>query len=116
MRSVPADVYGIGAGTGGDAAMKTIHRLKSWPDYFRAVVRGIKPFELRRDDRNFKVGDILIQQEWDPRTETYTGSEVEQSVTYILRPGPDEAIIGLSPGFVIMATEMIEVREARPNG
>lgn len=42
-----------------------IHELKVKPVYFEAVKEGIKTFELRRDDRNFKVGDILLLREWE---------------------------------------------------
>lgn len=38
--------------------MKT-HELKIKPEYFRDVVRGIKTFEVRQNDRNFGVGDII---------------------------------------------------------
>lgn len=34
--------------------MKT-HELKIKPEYFRDVVRGIKTFEVRQNDRNFGV-------------------------------------------------------------
>lgn len=43
-----------------------IHDLKCWPQYFWSVVRGEKPFEIRKNDRNFKVGDYLGLQEYDP--------------------------------------------------
>ncbi len=35
------------------------HELKIMPEYFEAVFRWIKPFEIRRNDRGFAVGDIL---------------------------------------------------------
>lgn len=37
----------------------TIHELKILPEYFEAVVSGNKRFEIRKDDRNYKKGDIL---------------------------------------------------------
>lgn len=36
------------------------HVLKTLPDYFDAVARGEKTFEVRRDDRGFQKGDILV--------------------------------------------------------
>jgi hypothetical protein len=67
--------------------MKVIY-LKIWPEYYRASKAGIKLFEIRKDDRpegKYEVGDILIQQEYDPLT-GYTGSEdLKHEVTYILK-------------------------------
>ena len=47
------------------------HRLKCWPVFYADIVNGSKTFELRRDDRGFQVGDLLILQEWDPEDEEY---------------------------------------------
>lgn len=44
----------------------TTHKLKSWPESFRAAASGRKRFEVRRDDRNFRPGDIVELLEWDP--------------------------------------------------
>ena len=61
-----------------------IHDLKCWPEYFQAVKSGIKPFELRKDDRGYAAGDILHLREFDPETEKYTGDEIDKTVTYVL--------------------------------
>ena len=34
-----------------------IHALKTLPEYFEAVLENKKTFELRKNDRDFKVGD-----------------------------------------------------------
>lgn len=63
--------------------MINVHRLKTWPVYFYAVTAGNKNFEIRKNDRDFKVGDVLILQCFDPETQTYNGQEVAMRVTYI---------------------------------
>ena len=37
----------------------TTHRLKLYEQYADAVLNGTKTFEIRRNDRNFKVGDKI---------------------------------------------------------
>ena len=70
------------------------HELKTWPDYYRHLVDGTKNFEYRRDDRGFKVGDVLYLREWEPNYDKYTGREMRRKVTYILP---------VSTTFVVMA-------------
>lgn len=54
--------------------MTRTHVLKTLPRYWRAVDRGEKTFEVRKDDRAYAEGDILILRLYDP-TDTYgTGS------------------------------------------
>ncbi|EGO5031448.1 MULTISPECIES: DUF3850 domain-containing protein [Bacteria] len=40
----------------------TIHELKILPEYFEAVVSGNKRFEIRKNDRNYKNGNIVIRE------------------------------------------------------
>jgi hypothetical protein len=44
--------------------MRTTHELKIWPEYFAQVRNGRMKFQLRRNDRDFKVGDQLLLKEW----------------------------------------------------
>jgi acyl-coenzyme A synthetase/AMP-(fatty) acid ligase len=36
-----------------------IHTLKIWPEYYKEVESGLKTFEFRNNDRNFKTGDLV---------------------------------------------------------
>ena len=42
-----------------------LHELKTYPKYFQETIEGNKLFEIRKNDRNFKVGDVLLLKEWD---------------------------------------------------
>ncbi|BDE80465.1 ASCH/PUA domain-containing protein [Clostridioides difficile] len=59
-----------------------IHELKILPQYFKEVVNGNKNFEVRKNDRGFKKGDLLVLQEFDG--EKYTGLETRKEITYVL--------------------------------
>ena len=58
---------------------------KAWPEYFQAVLDGVKNFELRLADFKVDSGDVLVLKEWDPETCDYTGREVKREVTYTAR-------------------------------
>ena len=60
------------------------HALKTEPPFFKHVVEGSKLFEIRKNDRLFKVGDKILLQEYIPEASKYTGQEWEGSITYIL--------------------------------
>jgi len=62
--------------------MATINK-KVWPAYFEAILFGKKKYELRLNDFEVNEGDILILEEWDPKTKEYTGRKVERKVTYV---------------------------------
>lgn len=74
------------------------HKLKILPQYFEEVWKGNKTFELRKDDRNYKVGDTLRLLEFDYGT--YTGRECNRTILYIFRNAEH---YGLKEGFVILA-------------
>ncbi|MFB9122518.1 DUF3850 domain-containing protein [Paraburkholderia dipogonis] len=59
----------------------TTHTLKSWPRFFEAIVRGSRTHELRKNDRDFHVGDRLTLQEFDVSSGAFTGRECMVEVT-----------------------------------
>lgn len=64
--------------------MHKTHKIKIHPEYYSAKAAGLKPFEYRKNDRMYQVGDTLILQEWSPANERYTGREIECKVMYML--------------------------------
>jgi hypothetical protein len=74
-----------------------IHEPKTLPEYWDAVNSGAKPFEVRTNDRDFKVGDILhLYRSVD--ADFYGAEFMELAVTYVLSGGK----FGIEPGYVVM--------------
>jgi hypothetical protein len=67
-----------------------IIRKKTWPGYFDDIASGKKKYELRLNDVEINEGDVLILEEWDPKTREYTGRKVEKKATYVGRFKIDE--------------------------
>ena len=72
------------------------HEIKILPEYFEPVFRSVKRFELRKNDRDYQVGDRVTLKEWDG-TE-YTGNELTVGIRYVLKDCPE---YGLMDGYCI---------------
>ena len=59
------------------------HEVKCWTPYFNAMLDGDKGFEKRIWDRDYRVGDSLLEREWNPDT-LYTGRSFIVGIKYIL--------------------------------
>ena len=60
------------------------HELKVWPEYFEEIYSNRKKFEVRKNDRNYMVGDVLYLREYNPITNEYTGRWNQRVIAYIL--------------------------------
>jgi len=78
-----------------------IHELKTWKQYYRDVFRGVKNFEVRKDDRDYKVGDTLLLREYDQVREELTGNKLTRKITYKLVGGQ----WGIEKGFCVLGIE-----------
>lgn len=75
------------------------HRLKCWPEPFRAIWKGEKRHEIRVNDRSFTVGDTLLLEEWNPDTQKYVGASLRMVITHITKSGQ----WGLPPNLCVMS-------------
>lgn len=75
-----------------------IHDLKVWPEYYAPLDRGEKTLELRLNDRNYQVGDVLLLREYEPMGADYTGRECRRLITHIVHGGE-----WLRAGYVAMS-------------
>lgn len=85
--SLPAEVEAV-----------RVHYLKTWPDFFAAIVDGNKRFEVRKNDRGFAVGDTLVLREYS-LLNGYTGRESRWLIGYMLT-GPQ---FGIEAGYSVLS-------------
>lgn len=78
-----------------------VHEVKSWPEFFDHVWSGRKCFEIRRDDRGFRLQDVLALLEWDPDRMRYTGRVITCEITY-------RTDFEQKPGFVVLGIRVIK--------
>ena len=93
----------------------TKHTLKLNDRYFDAVVNGTKTFEIRKDDRGFRVGDTLEMYRvndnglYVSNDGTYASNDrsglkpIQVKVKYILTHADFPA--GIPEGYVVMSIE-----------
>lgn len=96
MQSLPSDTQETG---------QKVHQIRLAKPYFDDVANGIKTFELQKNDRGYKKGDILEMMEFADGKNT--GRMVKVLVTYIL-----EDYTGIEDGYCIMATKLMKDGEA----
>lgn len=75
------------------------HVLKTNTEFFQHTNYGLKNFEVRKNDRNFAVGDYLFLLEYQDGKPT--GKEIRRRVTYILRGGQ----FGIGHEYIVMQLE-----------
>lgn len=80
-----------------------VHRLKTDPEQFSKVVDGTKPFEVRKNDRGFAVGDVLELLEFDRERSRYSGRAFRVDVTSMVEGqyglAADLVVMGIRPAF-----------------
>lgn len=82
------------------------HEIKILPEFYDQILKGYKQFELRKNDRNYQTGDIVIFREWDGKQ--YTGREVVREIGYVLKNCPQ---YGLMDGYCIFGCSKLKAVE-----
>lgn len=87
------------------------HDLKCWAPYWDQINTGRKTFEIRENDRGYRVRDLLILREWippdwlDPDTPGEpTGRVCHRTVTSVLIGGK----FGLAEGHVALSLQPVD--------
>ncbi len=91
--------------------MSETHYLKTQPQFFFAVRRGDKNFEVRKDDRAYQAGDTLVLEYFDhkrpPNQPQDYYEPVTRTVTFVLPGGQ----FGIEVGYVVMGLSTPPHRE-----
>lgn len=80
------------------------HYLKIHKGYIDLIADGRKPWELRKDDRNFRVGDEICLEE-SHEEGPWIVKRLNARITYILKNAMG---FGLMDGHVILTLEVID--------
>lgn len=79
-----------------------VHELKIRETYFLDILKREKTFEVRKNDRGFKVRDKLRLRVYE--NDAYTGDELVCEIGYII-----ENIDGLMPGYCVLGINVFGV-------
>ena len=94
-----------------------LHELKILHEYLVDITVGIKTFELRKNDRDYQVGDLIrfidIGED-DTETdkcvcEPYIDENTLYRITYVLK---DVEKYGLDKDYCILAIKKLEIKES----
>lgn len=80
------------------------HELKTFTFYFDLIIEGIKPFEIRKNDKNFQEGDQVLLRDWDRYGEKFTGRECLVQITCIVQGGQ----FGIKTGYCVFGFRMLK--------
>jgi len=103
----------------------SVHHIKIDTQYVDAVLTGLKPFEVRRNDRGYQVGDHLIMTEvGDPGGDRHWVASrsahdcprcrvtryIAARISYVYSGDPRfGGHGGLQPGYVVLGLEGVDI-------
>ncbi len=97
-----------------DRKLQTIHELNTISWFWDAVNSGAKTFEVRKNNRAFQTGDILVLTRTDEmgrndtlpsdRNGKFSKSQISFKITYLLQGGQ----FGIEPGYCVLGLGPIE--------
>ncbi len=96
---------------------KQCHELKIDSDQFELLKQGLKKHEVRKEDRGFQEGDLIVLRETvfsaqercqkNIRKIVYTGRALIFKISFINSGGD----FGIMPGFVVLGLEQIKTQK-----
>lgn len=86
-----------------------VHDLKVQTQFWADLWDFKTTAQLRQDDRQYRVGDVLLLREYNPEF-GYTGMNVKRRVTHILRH--EDVPYGVRRGWCILSTAKMDTRSS----
>lgn len=80
------------------------HEIKCWPEFMHDLATGRKSFEVRKNDRDYLVGDMLLIREFNPEKKVYGLKKINAEIIYILKGGQ----FGIEKGYIVMGLQIID--------
>ena len=87
-----------------------LHTLKIKDEFYTDIIRGAKTFEVRKNDRDFQVGDLInfevLPPNYDGKSKYYIEVPTDVFIiTYVLTKAdfPD----GLNDGYVVLGIRKV---------
>lgn len=88
----------------------TQHIVKCWAHQFDDVASGIKRAEFRRNDRDYRQGDTLVLQRFDPVAFRLTGQQLTFGITHVL-----ESEFGMPAGYCMLSlSDVVQAETTLP--
>jgi hypothetical protein len=81
---------------------RVVHNVKTWLRFFDDVNRGWKRFEVRKNDRDYRAGDFLVLEEFNPETDSFTGRELPAMIIYKIEGGQ----FGIAKDYCVLGIEL----------
>lgn len=89
-----------------------LHELKIKHEYLVEVTMGRKTFELRKNDRDYQVGDLIrfidIKQDSKGDCDIYINKDTLYKITYVLKDVPE---YGLDKDYCILGIKKLKIDE-----
>ncbi|NCD42803.1 MAG: DUF3850 domain-containing protein [Bacteroidia bacterium] len=80
------------------------HELKVKPEYYHSLFTGEKTCEVRYNDRDFQVGDVLILHCIEPTNRFLIDMPLFRTITYVLKGGQ----YGIHSEYVVLSIHETE--------
>ena len=84
-----------------------LHEVKTLSEHYTEVLAGRKSHEVRLNDRDYQVGDVLNMREIELDGE-YTGQEMNAQITHVLHGGQ----FGIAEGWCVLSLTSIAPTKA----
>lgn len=78
--------------------------VKCVQPYFDEIMKGNKKFEIRWNDRNYQLNDVVILKEYNKVSKIFSGRYIKVKIMYIL-----DNFAGMKKGFIIFSFKIIEM-------